>query len=223
VASRRVPVERRWARLLRSGEADCFAIPPNHAGVIMKEESRLGGLAERFQDWVWDLPAHDLRACESQFLANCAGDGVGLDEVLAEQSDETLALAVRARFCFLKVFEELFITRYERPLRRWFARWERNYHRDYHRELDLAQELVLKFFQHPEKLENYDPNRPFVHWLGVVARNLWITKVHRARQPHGTEVLPAAPVWISPDEEVLARELESGLEGALTRLPPDQR
>jgi RNA polymerase sigma factor (sigma-70 family) len=30
-------------------------------------------------------------------------------------------------------------------------------------------------------------------------------------------------VWITPEEEVLARELESGLEAAFARLPPDQR
>jgi RNA polymerase sigma factor (sigma-70 family) len=189
----------------------------------MNEASRLTVLAERFQDWVWQLPAADVREREGQLREDCAGGGVSLKEVVGDQSDEALALAVGKKFCFREAFEELFINRYERLLRRWLIQWERQYHRDYHRELDLAQELILAFFQRPQKLDNYDPNRPFASWIKVAARNLWIAKVVRPRAPQPTDRLPESAVGITPEEELLARELNSRIDGALAELPPDWR
>jgi RNA polymerase sigma factor (sigma-70 family) len=189
----------------------------------MNQPERLTVLADRFETWTWDLSAPELQDREDEFLEECAGGGVCLDRVLAEQSDETLALAVQKRFCGKAAFVELFVTRYGPDLLRWFSRWERNYRRDYHRELDLAQELVLKFLKDPAKLDRYDPSRTFAHWLHVVARNLWIAQVVRRHQPQPTDVLPEAAVGITPEEELFARELSGRLDEALPRLPPDRR
>jgi RNA polymerase sigma factor (sigma-70 family) len=191
----------------------------------MNQPDRLTVLAERFENWVWSFSAPELPEREGQFLQDCASSGVRLEQILSDayQSDETLALAVQKQFCCKWAFVELFVNRYGPELLRWFSRWERNCRRDYHQELDLAQELVLQFLKHEKKLQTYEPSRAFAHWLHRVARNLWIAKVGRRRQPSPTEKLPETPYWITPEEEFFARELDGRLHEALPRLPPGQR
>jgi RNA polymerase sigma factor (sigma-70 family) len=187
----------------------------------MTEPGGLKELAQRFEDWVWQGAAPDLREREEPFRRDCASAGIPLTKVLAEQSDETLAVAVQKDFCLGPVFEELWVKRFESKVLMWLHSWERRFGRDYHWEFDLAQELALKIYV--GRLKTYDPKHPFGHWLSRVAHNHRVARVVRPRKARPSAELVQAVTWTTPEDEATARDLAAAIDGKVARLPPDER
>ena len=80
-------------------------------------------LALHFQDWVWDLTTSELEQLDGELAAWRHREREGLYRLLAEQADETLALAIQKGFFRRSAFAELFPRRCERRLIGWFRRW----------------------------------------------------------------------------------------------------
>jgi RNA polymerase sigma-70 factor (ECF subfamily) len=92
---------------------------------------------------------------------------------------------------------------------------------------DLTQDAFVKAWQ---QLHRFDPDRPFLPWLTVIARNLALealrTRRRRRRwliaQPRDRE-LPEAVSGDNPGERAELAERMQRLQEALDRLPPPMR
>jgi RNA polymerase sigma factor (sigma-70 family) len=164
--------------------------------------------------WQWE-PAR-LRALEPVLPELLRALGLSAGEVLAEVSDEGLALAVQKEFLLKPAFEELFVNRYTEPLHRWFLHWKA----DWHRVEDLTQQLLVAFYE--RRLRSYRPEHSFRAYLRQSAYNLWVQKTYRARQARPLEGVPE-PAAAGAEQAVLVREMERRLGEAMSRLPPEQR
>jgi RNA polymerase sigma-70 factor (ECF subfamily) len=183
----------------------------------MKQPDVSGGLAQRIEDWVWDCAATELEELQPEVAAWLARDRIDLSRLLAEQSDETLALAVSKGFFEAAAFAELFRNRYEDRLLRWFRRWGAEQNAVF----DLTQEVFLKFRQNG--LRSYNPDWPFSSYVYTAAHNLWVAREYRRRRPALTNSLDAHPAPGGVVEEVERREAEGRLAAALARLPAELR
>jgi RNA polymerase sigma-70 factor (ECF subfamily) len=174
-------------------------------------------LAQQIEDWVWDYAEGELDQLQAEVAAWLARERVDLRRLLAEQSDETLALAVRKGFFEAAAFTELFRNRYEARLVRWFRRWgvEQN------AVFDLTQEVFLRFRE--DGLKRYNPDRPFGSYLYAAAHNLWVAREYRRRRPALADDLDTRPAPGGVVEEAERREAEERLGAALARLPADLR
>jgi RNA polymerase sigma factor (sigma-70 family) len=187
----------------------------------MNEPTGLTVLIDRFEESVWDLDAVDLQKRECDFQEACAPAGTRLDAILAEQSDETLALAVQKRFLCKEVFTELF-QRYEHRLIAWFSRWRFSRWGTADEAFDLTQEMFLKLYR--KGLATYDPSRPFCCYLRSAAYHLWIARERGRPRPvlqNDFEDVPApGGVHQNPVlDELEMLEAKARLERALKQLP----
>jgi RNA polymerase sigma factor (sigma-70 family) len=187
----------------------------------MDQPTGLTVLIDRFEKSVWDLDDVDLQKRECEFREGCAEAGARLDAILAEQSDETLALAVQKRFLRKEVCTELF-RRYEHRLIAWFSRWRFSRWGTADEALDLTQEMFLKLYR--KGLAKYDPSRPFCSYLRSAAYHLWVARERGRPRPvlrNDFENVPAPggvhqnPVW----DELEMFEAKARLERALKQLP----
>jgi RNA polymerase sigma-70 factor (ECF subfamily) len=88
---------------------------------------------------------------------------------------------------------------------------------------DVAQETFVKAWQ---SLRTFDLDRPFGPWVCRIAANLAINHVRspRAREQELPETHALVPDRSGdPLRQVLEAEAEQALEGALARLPVEQR
>jgi RNA polymerase sigma-70 factor (ECF subfamily) len=177
-------------------------------------------LAVALEELIWGLSPEVLAAAEPAARELVAAAGVPLAEVLAEMSDESLALAVQKRFLRREAFEECLVKRQEARLQRWFT--ARTGSREHGQ--DLTQELYVHLLGN-RGLGSYDPSRPFSAWLWTVAHHLWVNFIRRRRdQPGLTFDLEDPRRGTDPTlDEVVVRELEGRLEAALAGLPELQQ
>lgn len=95
-------------------------------------------------------------------------------------------------------------------LRRYFARRIAPHHLD-----DLVQDTLLSVHH---KLASYDPTRPFLPWLAVIARYRWVDHLRRTYR--------ADEVALADDQEALSDEggitARISLEQMFAGLPPAQ-
>jgi RNA polymerase sigma-70 factor (ECF subfamily) len=183
----------------------------------MTRAESLADLAHRFEERTWHCPDGAPVPGQDEMLAECRRAEVRLEEVLAEQLDETLALAVQNQFFLNAAFVELFTRRYEDRLLRWLSSLDR----DEHRRRDVVQMLYLAQYQN--RLRGFKPQLVFRTWLRVVARNFWIAQVARRQWPQTRSKWDERDKIDQVERDVLARELESLVPVALARLPPQQR
>jgi RNA polymerase sigma-70 factor (ECF subfamily) len=183
----------------------------------MKQPEVSGGLGQRIEDWVWDCAATELEELQPEVAAWLARERIDLCRLLAEQSDETLALAVSKGFFETAAFAELFRNRYEQRLFRWFRRWGAEQNAVF----DLTQEVFLKFRRNG--LRSYNPDWPFGSYVYTAAHNLWVAQEYRRRRPVLADHLDSHPAPGGVVEEVERREAEARLGAALARLPADLR
>jgi RNA polymerase sigma factor (sigma-70 family) len=174
-------------------------------------------LVQQFEDRVWDAALGTAPGGEADLLARCREIGVSLEDILAEQSEETLALAVQRNFFRRAAFEELLVVRYQEKLFGWFCR--RGMGPD--RAGDLIQEMYLKLYR--SSLGRYDPAQSFDAYLFTASRNLWIQKVVRPRKQQGSDWLVDVPGLDSPLEAIAAAELQARIDRALLNLREDYR
>ena len=91
---------------------------------------------------------------------------------------------------------------------------------------DLLQEAFVRAYQH---LKEFDRSRPFYPWLHRIGVNLAITFIHRrSRQSNfsglsAEEIFPTAPESDNPDAKAERGEMMAALEGAIERLPAEQK
>ena len=135
-------------------------------------------------------------------------------------------LVVRIRGGSAEAFGFL-VRRYERPIHGLVRRMVR----DPVLAEDIAQEIFLKAYNN---LERYDPHRPFKSWLFKIAHNATIDHLRRKRLPtvpleaqgregdESWEVLPA-PAADQPHQVLERRNILSGLDRALSRMPDQYR
>lgn len=114
------------------------------------------------------------------------------------------------------------IMKHQKPLYVALRRLARN-HDDTN---DLLQEAFVRAYQH---LKEFDRSRPFYPWLHRIAVNLALTFIQRrSRQTNFSglsteEIFPTAPETDNPDEKAERGEMLDALEGAIERLPAEQK
>jgi RNA polymerase sigma factor (sigma-70 family) len=174
--------------------------------------------ADSLDTLLWEESARPPDEWETSYRARLKGAGLQLNDVLAELSDESLALAIKKGALFQEAFEELFVRRYSRYLLRWCHRW--GVPRDAMR--DLMQQLYCQFLQ--KRLATFQPDRNFRVYLYQAAWNLQRDLRRRAgksRPLDGAAEVPSNE--ISPEEQSIGLELQHRLDEALLRLPPAER
>src|SRR5438046_2111532 len=85
-------------------------------------DSSLQALAQQFEELVGNPCTGDAPGGGDWLPARCRDINVCLEDVLAEQSDETLALAVQRNIFRSASFVQLLPERYQPRLYRWFRR-----------------------------------------------------------------------------------------------------
>lgn len=140
--------------------------------------------------------------------------------VLAELSDEALAVAIQKSFLTDDAFEELFAVRGEHLLASWFFRWNVNV--DDARE--LTQELYVRFWEN--RLRTYNPDEGlFRVYLKTSARHRLLEE-KRKRRPPGcvpSDQLEPIPAPDDPVEEAIAGEFQERVEEGIKWLPGPER
>jgi len=167
---------------------------------------------------IWDESARPLDEWEPDFRDNLKKAGLRPSEVLAELSDESLALAVQKGILRKEAFEELFVNRYTSYLARWFFRWGVS--------VDSGRELIQQFFcQLLEKhLATFQPERNFRVYLYQAAWHLWVDHLRQSGKTLSLEGLPEPLSGdTSPEEQILGLELLQRFDAALARMPATQR
>jgi RNA polymerase sigma factor (sigma-70 family) len=174
----------------------------------------LTALAESLHEQLWDLDAAELRALETPLLARLAAQGVSLAAVLAELSDESLALAFRAGFVAAEAFTALLVDRYGPYLARWGT--------ESHEALDMIQQVHVSFYE--RGLAFFRPAAIFRAYLRRSVYHLWVQKVCREKQPRSLDGCEE-PVSPRPDPEqaLLDREAAERIDEALRQLPPREQ
>jgi RNA polymerase sigma factor (sigma-70 family) len=171
-------------------------------------------LACALEEVIWSATAEQLIASEAVLRSYLAAADCNLAAVLAELSDEGLALAVKKNVFRKPAFEEWLVHRYERSLLRWFFRRTGNWDRAQ----DLTQQLYLKLLT-PAVLEKYNPECLFRPWLWAIAHNLWADEMRRSSQLVHVVDLEQRDGGPDPVEEAASRELAQRIEVALQSLP----
>jgi RNA polymerase sigma-70 factor (ECF subfamily) len=173
---------------------------------------------ELLEKQVWQDPPDRLTELESTLPARLAGCRLRAAEVLAEFSDESLALAIQKSFLWKQAFEELFVNRYTTYLARWFYQWGMNPDQGQ----ELMQQLFCRFLD--TRLASFQPDRSFRSYLWQVARNRYIDALRRAHKGYPLETITEPPTGAEgPEDEAVRRETERSIEAALLRLPPTEQ
>jgi RNA polymerase sigma factor (sigma-70 family) len=174
-------------------------------------------LVQEFEERVWSCAPANPPSGEDRLLAGCRQIGARIEDLLSEQSDETLALAVQMDFFRRGAFEELLPGRYQHRLYRWF------HGRGTAPDLagDLVQEMYLKLYR--DRLRKYDPTGPFGAYLFVASRNLWIDKVVRPQSERTPGHLDQVACLCSPLEDKAVAELQERIDKGMSSLPEGYR
>jgi RNA polymerase sigma factor (sigma-70 family) len=165
---------------------------------------------------VWHWPEDRLATLQVVLPQRITDSGLSLREVLAELSDETLALAIKKNYLLTEAFEELF-NRYAVYLSRWFFRWgARSYEAQ-----DLIQQIFLKFFA--KRLATFRPSESFRAYLWRAAHNVFVQLCRRKKPSSLADEHELAAPGGDPVQAALDREAEERIESALLRLPAPQQ
>jgi len=183
----------------------------------------LACLKERVFEWlecrIWQCGNSSLQELDVSVCTRLAELGIPLTELLAEMSDESLALCVRDGNLLHLVFEQLFVKRYLEYLKRWLVRWGA----EFDVAEDLSQQMLVQFYEN--RLRNFDPERNFRVYLRQAAYNLWVqhwrSQQHRQHSLSAMDDTPAREE--QPEQIAQNRELAEQIQAALLRLPEDQR
>jgi RNA polymerase sigma-70 factor (ECF subfamily) len=184
----------------------------------MDSSDELISLAESLQESIWTLTADQLCLQQAGFRESLARRGVSLDAVLAELSDESLALMFRAGFLAAEAFTLLMVDRYGPYMTRWLARWGT----EPNQALDLIQQIYLSFYE--GGLASYRPEQSFRAYLRRAVYYLWVAKVCRARKHSPLDQAPE-PVSLQagPEQALLDQEAAQHIDEALGQLPPREQ
>jgi RNA polymerase sigma factor (sigma-70 family) len=184
----------------------------------MERDEALREEAEALEQSLWEMTAEQLVPVGAALTSALAAQGLDLPRLLAELSDEGLALAIQKR-CFVpEAFVELFVNRYTNYLARWFYGWQA----DPELAADLKQEVFLRFLQ--SRLGSYRPAESFRTYLYATAYHLWVERRRRVKRSDSLEVVPEPQSkGVSPEEWAQRHELAARFQTALARLPDDER
>jgi RNA polymerase sigma-70 factor (ECF subfamily) len=173
---------------------------------------------DQFQRAVQPRADADLAAWEQQLRQTLLEAGLDVRDMIAAQTDETLALAIQHNFCFRESYDEFF-SRFEPQMRSWLM----HLGVDYHRALDLAQTLLLRCFL--KRLHTYDPQQGSLKgYLRRATRNLWVEKEVRPACRQFSPLPREVPARTADaEEELAAREMGQRLAEAMAELPAELR
>jgi RNA polymerase sigma factor (sigma-70 family) len=184
-------------------------------------------LVREFEDRIWVCSPGQLAGWLSDYSGRRRVAGVGLSEILAEQTDELLAVCIRKGLLVKEAYRELIWERYSRGTPRladWFGRIGRSY--GHHVPEDSIEELVQDLHLRLCKcrLENYDPELgAFEGYLYRIAHRLFLDTLRRRRlqplpegcEPEGPEDVELFAAELAEEIRTLPGDEQSVLEGLL--------
>jgi RNA polymerase sigma factor (sigma-70 family) len=174
---------------------------------------------EEFEQNVWCCSPEQLRVWLPKFNRQCQLLKRTLSTVLAEQSDETLALAIRKGLLVAEVYRELIWNRYIEP-KSLLSAWLRRIGRFYGCRLteedtdNLGQQLHVRLLKN--RFKNYDPQQTFDRYLFGIAKNLFLdSRREKQYRQLDNDFEPAEP----ESQEGIRQELEE----TISNLPEKQQ